>query len=611
MAENLKFILAKVGRNNEIDEFELSLSQTETINKNMVGVKENEMVYFELYSSNMLYNPELWIQDYVIYPSESIPKNGSGYLYRWKPNERPFVNYFGHCKLTLQYCEDENVSHIISISTIIDVFAVKFKAEQAKSMLDYLEDRMDDVVRTCFSRTHWNTSAQDDGMSHARAILQAAESCLVRIEYNLPRFRHKPVSKLSPQNTLQPANQVDLITPSSLEWLTQNPEQLVLPDPLSSHTIKIRNRLLGIQEMMGERLIEDTNTYENQAIMGLMTNIMDMLQEIKSKYKQLRDAIKINTKRTDIPTNYRSFDEIRQTFGRKLYDEQIKKCDSLQKRCSFCLQFWERHLPTTEAIRYLPNLTPQFSSQPHYFEVFIQMAEWYRLGKLNIDGEKYLLSLRTLDKLYEFYCLFLLGEALQKSGWELRQSIAKRPTASAVRYDEWQISPNDEYNFSLKHKRIRLQYEPRIKLAKDSEEELVYVWEGYSRRYPYREPDFVLRFSDGQEHKYVIFDSKYMKPSGARGQLPTLTKKYIHMIAGKSGGVSPVKALFALHPKDIERSYRGVYLHSYYQKPYDIGSKYPVVPTLGTIEITPENHRLNRDGLSQRLKEIFAFMDLC
>ena len=114
----------------------------------------------------------------------------------------------------------------------------------------------------------------------------------------------------------------------------------------------------------------------------------------------------------------------------------------------------------------MPNLTPKFSSQPHYFEVFVQMVEWYRLGKLNVDREKYLLSLRTLDKLYEFYCLFLLIEALQKSGWELRQSVAKQTIASATRYGEWQITPNNEYNFYYNHKRIKLQYEPRINLAR-------------------------------------------------------------------------------------------------------------------------------------------------
>ncbi len=608
MNPNLKLIL--VIKNNETVKVELPLSQTEYIDESLVGVKENEVVYFELYSSNILYEPILWVEDFAINPSDVVIQYESGYLYRWNPAEKPFVNHFGNCKLTLQYCEDENNSSIISFFTIIDVFAIKFKAEQAKSMLQYLEDRMDDVVRACFSKTHLNTNSQDDGISHARAILQVAESCLTRLESNLPRFRNTPISKLRPQNIIQPANQVDLITSSSLEWLTQHPEQLIPPDPLSA-SIKVRNRVLSIEEMMGEKLIEDTDTYENQAIMGLIINIIDSLQEVKLKYQQLRDATKTNYKTNNIPTNYQSFDEIREIFGRKLYDEQIIKCAGLQKRFSFCLHFWTRYLPTKQTLRYMPNLTPKFSSQPHYFEVFVQMVEWYRLGKLNVDGEKYLLSLRTLDKLYEFYCLFLLVEALQKSGWGLNQSITKKTDVNTPRYGEWQTSPNNEYDFYSNHKRIRLQYEPRINLAKGNDENLVYVYAGYSPRYPYRVPDFLFEFFDGQEYKYVIFDSKYMNPSGAKKQIPILTEKYIHMITGKSGGVSPVKALFALHPKDINRSYRGVYLYSYHQKPYDIKSKHPIIPSLGTMEITPENHNLNSDGLSQRLKEILAFLESC
>ncbi|MCI5145115.1 MAG: DUF2357 domain-containing protein [Candidatus Electrothrix sp. AR3] len=565
---------------------------------------------FELHSSDILYDPVLSIGDLEYSPTEITSGDMLGVLYRWEfyKQKMIFINYFGHCKLTLQYLEKKDGSSEISISTIIDVFAVKFKAEQAKSMLEYLEHRMDDIARTCFSKTHLNTSSQNDGMSHARAILQVAESCLARIEYNLPRFRHKPVSKLSPQKKIQPASQIEIITPSSLEWLIQNPEQLVLPNPLSTHTIKVRNRLLGIEDMIGEELREDTDTYENQVIMGLMTNIMNMLQIIRLNYQKiLEDKSEV----ISIPIGYESLDAIRQKFGKKLYDKQIKTCDNLQKRCSACLQFWKQYLPTKKVIRYMPNLTPKFTSQPHYYEIFIQMVEWYRLGKLNIDGEKYLLSLRTLDKLYEFYCLFIIIESLQKNGWILRDSTIEQSTTDVKQYGEWQISPNDKYNFSFKNKRIKLQYEPRIKLAKGNEEELVYVWEGYRKKYPYLSPDFVLRFFDGKAFKYIIFDSKYMKPSGARKQLTILTQKYIHSIASKSGGVSPVKALFALHPKNLNRSYRGVHFHSYYQNPYDMNSDNAIVPTLGTIEITPENHKLNRDGLSDRLNEIFSFMESC
>jgi len=599
---------------NNKNKVKLSLSQTGNMYEKIEGVKENEIVYFELHSFSKLYEPILWIQDFAIYPSEIIGQGDKGYLYQWRQDAPIFRNHFGHCQITLQYQTNEDSSSFSSISTVVDVFAVKFKAEQAKLMLFYLEDKMNDVVRACFSRTQWNSNSKNEGMSHARAILQMAELCLNQIETNLSSFHHKPVSRLSPKNRLQPANQVELITPSVLEWLVQNPEQFVSPSPLST-SVKVRSQLLGIQEIMGEGLIKDTNTYENQAIKGWMINVTESLQEIRSNYQHLRDTTEINSPRTKIPTNYSSFGEIRRLFGQKLFDTQIEKCDNLLRRYSFCLKFWENYLPTKQTIRYLPDLTPQFSAQPHYSEVFSRMVEWYRLGKLNIDGEKYLFSLRTLDKLYEFYCLFLLIEALQKNSWKLNQSVPKKLPTQTIKHDEWQISPDNDYIFisenDAKHQQVRLQYEPRIKIPKDSKGKLVYAYADFSGRYPYLEPDFVLRLFDGKEYKYIIFDSKYMHPKGARKQLPALMEKYIHKIADRTGGASPVKALFALHPKDINLSYRGVYLHSFYQKPYDIKSDYSIIPTLGTIELTPENHELNRDGLSQRLNEIFDFLETC
>ena len=588
------------------ERFELSLN--ENLNEDpILTIKETDYVYFEIQSPKKLLHPVLWIHDLALIPNLEDKNENGVFIYIWRPVEKPFINHFGRCLISLQYTYSENDVTEKILYSIIDILALKFKADQVKSMLFFLESRMDDVIQSCFSRTYWKTNSNHEGVRHSRVILQVAESCLGKIEINLSRFRHRPISRLSPETKIIQPTQIDSIDISSIEWLFHNPEKLTLLKSTNDSSVIIHKKNFGLEEFIGENLFEDTNTYENQAVRGFIESILETIQGIKSKFKQLNKELEEGYSIGNIPQNFSSFEEIVKIFGKTFYESQIEKCEKLQRRCLNCLNFWKIYVPTNKSITSMPNFTPKFSSYSHYEAIFIKMIDWYNLGKVNIEGEKYLFSLRTLDKLYEFYFLFLLIDALKTLGFSLVSHKWTKESENIVEVE--QANPANSFLFTDYKNYFKLEYEPRINLSSENEEDLIYVFSGYNQQYPFLEPDFLVSIFNDEEMKYIIFDCKYMKPSDAiRQALPKLTQKYIHSLSTNKGGISPVKVLLAIHPKNIDSNYRGVYMYSNVRKGFDINSKTPIIPALGTLEITPENHEINISGLSERLQEIFSIV---
>ena len=115
---------------------------------------------------------------------------------------------------------------------------------------------------------------------------------------------------------------------------------------------------------------------------------------------------------TDIPIGYQCLGEIRKKFGRRHYEKLLAECRELQRMCRSCIHWYDAYLPVKRMIREEPKMTPGFEAYAHYRKVFDKIIQWYRIGKLSLAGDHFLYSLRTLDKLYEFYCLFQIVEAL-------------------------------------------------------------------------------------------------------------------------------------------------------------------------------------------------------
>ncbi len=561
-----------------------------------VRVVEDEPVEFVLRCPEDV-QPLLSIQD-VELDRPHWQKIGDVVEYRWEPHPGgppPFLNHFGYCILTIEFLSGVDGKEAVSYAAV-EVFARKPNAERAERILDYLESRMEDVSRSCFNAAHPGADhadrgdggeAPEGGNIPASVLLQSIADHLQTVAALMPRFRYRKRCRLAPTPRRIKAAQAVNLTEHSVHWALTHLDTLLPVGSPTAGSIAVGNRFYEMDEIETYALSEDTNVYENQVIAGYLESIAARLSEVERFCHAQLQALENEGFLALIPPGYGSIFDIKRKVGRKRFAKLLAECAALQRVCADQLAFWRLHLPVTRTVREMPVLTPGFLATPHYHQSFRQVVAWHGLGRLNLAGERFLYGLRTIDRLYEFYCLFRLVETLREEGWEpLGQAL--RPPAPGVRGLDWDARPDNVYTFGRGGERITLFYEPEVGRTPDGALDLVRTMEGGAGFLP----DFVLKFEAAQAGRpsYLILDAKYVSPYLALNfELTKITMKYLHGIGAPDGGRSPVRGIFVLHPQSFHSAAPGLPYRAYHAKNFDLFSGTPAVPVLAAVELTPGN----------------------
>ena len=562
-----------------------------------VRVTEDEPIEFVLRCSGDV-RPRLYVQDVELDPPFRQMR-GDGYEYWWEPHPGGpgwFLNHFGYCILTVEYQSGPDRTESLRYAAV-EVFARKPNAERAERILDYLESRMEDVSRSCFNAAH-PVAGQDGGEAPesgdipASALLQAIAGHLQTFAAQTPRFRYRKRCRLAPTATRIKASSAANLTEHSVHWALTHLDALMPIGVPTPGSIAVGGRFYELDEIETYALSEVTDVYENQVIAGYLEGIAARLSDVERFCLGQLGALENEGFIAQVPLGYGSIFDIKRKVGRRRFGKLLAECAALQRECADQAAFWRLHLPVTRTVREMPTVTPGFLASPHYHQVFRQVVAWHGLGRLALSGERFLYGLRTIDRLYEFYCLFRLVETLRESGWE-PAGRERRPSAAHTRQrGDWDARPDDVYAFSNRAgERVTLFYEPQIERTPDGALGLVRTMEGG----PGFLPDFVLRFEPARmgPPSYLILDAKYVSPylalnfEGSRSELSKITMKYLHGVGAAGGGRSPVQGIFVLHPQDFRAAAPGPSFRPYHAPGFGLFSETPALPMLAAVELTP------------------------
>src|SRR5690606_35413479 len=103
--------------------------------------------------------------------------------------------------------------------------------------------------------------------------------------------------------------------------------------------------------------------------------------------------------------DYFTFDSILQKVEAPLMERRFREARVLLQQCNELLAFFQKYIPCTTRGTVAPILTPQAKRFTHYERSFRLIDSWYKLGQPAWSGRSYLFGLKSLDKLYEFFCL--------------------------------------------------------------------------------------------------------------------------------------------------------------------------------------------------------------
>lgn len=587
-----------------------------------ICIFENQPIAFELTTISKIYDPILWISDLSIEPTR-IETNSDGIVtYFWYPKstgnnwyEPFFLNYFGICDIHIK-ATDIDGNQLYLGATQFEIKATKMTSDRVHKIVEYLSQKGEDIVASNYSITKIRSNTQQ-GRTKVLTLLSEAEDGLIFLENKLNNILAQKCTKLIPKYLIRPPRHNDKYDSTTVEWLLSHMDVLQPSQDIDDSIAIINSKYYSPSELEVCELYADTNRYENQILHGYLISMKLFMLEVQKHTNLICDTDNNNPSING--KGYHSFFKEMKNSYKKLFESRYDKCNYLLHKIDRLITIFNEKLPVTEPIKNSPILTPWVKSNIHYRRVYEKIIRWYRLGKADWESEGTLLGIRSLDKLYEFFCLYKLLDGIEDSGFYIIQpkSMHKKEMFREIQYQD--DIPDKKFEFKKGKTTLTLYHErefwsPQHKQSTGDYNNV----EGWNVRnkmnadirkgtgpYSKRVPDFSLEFSiegDSFSAKKVlaIFDAKYSSfEKTFKETLPLLVMRYVHGISYSTGGDNPVISLFLLNPQDKNVNS----IRSFHTEGYDIYGDNFALPALGVVEVDPESE-FSLSNLINRISQI-------
>ena len=554
--------------------FELQEGATET-----PEIRETDSISFKVIAKHRLGEPTLFIQDHPI--ALSVKSKSEHYTEYVSEHKRHLINHFGLSSTAIYFKTTDTLFRVTPLNTV----ATKINKEQAEKILGYLSSKMGDVTKICFSKTQLGSDSQHSESIDTLTKLSFTRKVIESIHASRSRFLLQPCKSSTEQLKITPYDDNSHITDKEIDWLFQHLDQLY-PTHIDASKVSIQNRHYSIDKIQRTILKPNTDQYENQVIYGFLLNLKKFLLGIPDHFRSYKPLSK--------HTGFFTFDSILQTIEKPLLERRHREATTLVHQCEELISFFELNLPCKNKGVLRPRLTPQAKRYAHYEKTFRLIDEWYNLGQPKWSGVNYLFGMKSLDKLYEFFCLYKFIDCLKDAGYTLLNSETRTPERTAGMSGLPTPGAEEElsnfYQFKSSERTLKLYYEPTIWSFSEHSylNELVDIYhQGEGLRSCWT-PDFVLRSQNNNGDDYFfIFDAKYSDHSNTKDKhLPEIINKYyLKTRKLSSSGIvehpASIKGVYAFIPKTFMDEY------GYHQGPFNIQDKLPSAPFFGYVKLSP------------------------
>ncbi|WP_368266073.1 DUF2357 domain-containing protein [Dickeya chrysanthemi] len=498
-----------------------------------------------------------------------IPKRVGGKFY-----ESFFHNFFGMAELSI-YTSNNKENKYFDLEKI-DVLAKKINADRVEKMLSFLSKHNNDALCAFFRVTRRNAGYKD-GDTPADMFLEWIEHNTNLLVKLIDDVIVEPVTKLVSSYKLVTPALSSNIDDRTLGWLCDNAEELFETEDEANAIIKLSGSYYSSTKIRENVLVNDTDLYENQVIHGFIHTLKISVSGLLAGYDN--DISQKEVK--PISDGYVSFYSQIKRFQRKINERKIIKCNDILLLLNVMQNKLQKFIPVKRKVVGIPSLTMKAKYNRAYLAIFNKIISWYRFGSPDWSKQDELLSIKSIPKLFEYYCLFYLKEQLDK---KLKMQPSLDNTVNTL-----------DFTYHLHEFHLSLQYEPKywMSLNKNAESaDLVNTeaWTLYNdalsvrshhKLFSHRSPDFVIKVKSDNYIYHYILDAKYTTPKKAFSYyLPELTLKYIHGLHLRNGD-SSLLGLTLISP------YEQPQVNHYHGEGFNILSSKPVLPALNIALVSP------------------------
>lgn len=466
-------------------------------------VREDQVVYFELYDLNEEEKPPLFVEDYELNLTPFYPLGEE--CFRSEPYPI-FRESFGTSivSVCLSYRR---------IELYFDVLVKKVNAQQVEEMICYLTQKREDMIRICLSRTSLSLGITEHGSPDPETILNAVEkfvnsliSCRLELQSHL-RKRLVPVK--IPAWRYVHGGDIDAFD------IIHNLD--ALEPVLGVGDVLIHGKNFSLNNIDISTLETTVDVYENSILLGSLYSMRRVIRNLLAN-------INVGFSHEEIAQYDQEYESLNNVLLRLTSSNMKQRCENHLANLEELIRYFEQEIGLTYQGEIFPLITPFVRSSRVYRRLFEQIHDWYKLGEPTLDGRKYLAKLRSVSKIYEFVALFKLIDYLYERDWE---------TESCSWSSEYSFVPSSVF-FEKHGFKLALHYEKKIYPYSEENTrhfDLVDMkhLKDKSHDYRYLHPDFLIKLdcSDSERSCYMILDAKYSQRNAVQKyHLPDLADKY-------------------------------------------------------------------------------------
>jgi hypothetical protein len=476
---------------------------------------------------------------------------------------------------------------------------VENKEAILKALFEFDDDRISDLmfpVKTqkieehAFLQGGWQ---KDSYKSLGSYILMIKNICLC-YEQNYPSFKNNVKHTIAKQSSMEPYRNIRNISASSMQWLFQNSDQLTRVS--GSTAININNKYYLPYRMHVEKSTKSFDIYVNQVVLGFLQLVYNHAKYIESQLKKnIETENKLVTQQQDM-----EHDGMRMSVI-PVKRIQIQNSRSQLEELQYLILTMEKQYPKYQEILRcfekqlagIPKKTKVFQEVQPYRHIFEQILEWYRFGEFNLLKENLIFNIKTMDTLFEYYCLYKLLFMLQEAGFtdpiEGDRSSSSYHTYKLAGY-LYQCDIANTYRLRKGDIRITLYYQPVIRTDDFENDITLYRTTSFQDCYT---PDFMIKIQINDEiERYVIMDAKYStRETIRRYYMDKTILKYSCQVSGKEANM--VRVIWLLQGRadfNFRNAGESSFIERYHNSPlaekYKPSTLFAIVPVNNKTDMT-------------------------
>lgn len=457
---------------------------------------------------------------------------------------------------------------------IICLSNIKIDAQNIEHIVGSVLNEDDELInKALFIHSKADRSAYGDEIEAQRnrsidSFIRYVSDVVNVYKQNYSKFKTKAKHSVTTQNRVTKVNKVSTVSQDNIHWLMNNLDVLY-EVPTSGISVGSCNYIP--YEMSSLQYERNYSIYENQIIVGLLRKLFKQTSElIHEQEKMLQRETDTLNRLKKISQEYYVYTVL--SIKRKYLETINRRQSSLRELHHQLGLLYKRYsdLFGCQGIVFdsIPKRTKVFSELAHYKRVYNLIVNYEKYASIEFDREKIISSIKTIDKLYEYYCLIKLLKMFINSGYSFihEEKMSKNYSYSpnSLRYSpdtnvaNTYYLENDKYN-------VILYYEPIIYNYQTGATNGIELYRTTDNKLNYYCPDFLISFTNkitGQT-QYYILDAKYSNRFNLRkyNTLFNSIKKY-HLELATTNSDAKLKMIWLLQGKTDKDLWDVDYYHN-------------------------------------------------